>query len=158
MGVCVSVGYYGASWEEEKEPDRYDMRCPLLGKGTANNFWIRRCKEKLNNSEIKTCYGGCKTAKEIPELVEYIKKLKPKENKEFEADRYIRGAESNREKNLVGRSFISQRERQIIIGDMLEKVLVKSTMKKLGCGRTVISLYRRMYREGMMDERGNIKE
>jgi len=156
MSVSVSVGYEGASWIEHKDPIACDMHCPLLSKEKRNNFWISSCKNKVINKEIKTCYGGCKTAKLIPEIKAVIDKIVPKKNHKFNADQYIRGAISNSNKNIYKQKLINQRERKIIVKDMLSKVLVKDTMNKLGCGRTLISFYRRMYNQKLMNEKGEM--
>jgi hypothetical protein len=154
MGVSVSIGYEGASWEEDKAHKPYDMRCPLLGTTNAHNFWIDNCIAKVVNKDIKTCYGGCKAAKAIPRVKAVIDAM-PKDD-EMAAERYVKNAERGHHKATAGTSFISQRERQIIIVDMLARVLVTKTMDKIDRGRTVISFYRKMYRTGLMNEKGEM--
>jgi hypothetical protein len=152
MGVSVSIGYEGATWEEDRKIEQCDMRCPLLSTTKANNFWKSICAQKIGNKDIKTCYGGCKVAKSIPEVKAIIDKLDIITN----ADQFVNNVQRKRYQDVEGMVMVSMCERQTIISDMLNKVLVKNTMKNLQRGRTIIGFYRKLYREGLMSAKGEM--
>jgi hypothetical protein len=164
-GVCVSIDYEGTSWEEEYKPPTLDMYCPLIGdarKG-VNNFLISSCCQKVQNRELKGCYGGCSHARSIPEVQKVISKfLEDRLSREEvvalrdKSHTYIRGAISNRIKNVYQKKMLPIKERKIIISYYVQKKTMIATMKKIGCGRTAVSFYRKMYREGIMDLKGEL--
>jgi len=165
MGVNVSIGFEGSSWEDAYVPLKLDMYCPLIGdsRKNVNNFMISSCCQKVQNKNLKGCYGGCSHAHSIPEVKQVIDQfistqLTPEEAETVKdkSNTYIRGAISNRIKNVYQKKMLPIKERQIIISYYIQKKTMIATMKKIGCGRTAVSFYRKMYREGIMDLKGEL--
>ena len=167
MGLMVSV--YGASingTEGEQAFKQYDLSCPNVSRGGILNFWKYRCLVRIGDRNIQSCYKGCKEAAKHPELREKMNKVleaikaksstpefiaeKKTESRAYNRSRYIRV------RDVIPLNKITKEQRSRIINMYLSASTIKETCDRLGCGRTVVSLYRKMYREGLMSSDGEI--
>lgn len=166
MSVCCSVGYYGScanSPRDIKKP--YDLSCPNISKNGELNFWKNQCAERIGNKEVKCCYRGCTEAAKHPELkakmdivlAKCSKQKKQLEDRDKQTDATIRRTKYARQmENLKRKERFPKESRAKIIDMYTSGMSVHETTVELNCGRTVVSLYRKMFREGAMNTDGSI--
>lgn len=166
MGLKANV--YGASingTEMETPIKRYDLYCPGVCRDGRLNFWKDRCLTRIGNKNIRSCYRGCSQSAKHPELkakmdavkkkINESKRVVTKEeelemNRAYNHSRYLRSMEAP-----VARKKMIKKDRAHIVGMYINGFSMKETCDAMNCGRTVISLFRKMYREKAMDENGN---
>ena len=165
MGLMVSVYGGNAGDDTYSIPKQYNMSCPNVCKDGRPNFWQHRCLERIGNKNISSCFKGCKEAAKYPEtkikmdkVIANIIKNKAsvdakdrQQAKEFNRERYKQGII-----NLRLKPKLTKKDRTKIVNMYLTSYSVKETCKEVDCGRSAVSLYRKMYRDGAMDEYGTI--
>ena len=166
MSVCCSVGYYGSCANSPKDTYRqYNLACPNVCDNGQLNFWQDRCLERIGNPDIKCCYKGCKEAAKHPELKakmdriiaecnakkEESKETEERYQREYNHARYKKNIENNKKKPRLAKS-----KRAEIISFYINGFTIAESVVKTGCNKSIISMYRRLYREKAMDREGNI--
>lgn len=167
MSVCCSVGYEGSNATGNGKDTfiEYDISCPQLSKDGTLNFWKSSCLQKIGNRDIPCCYLGCEEAAKHPELKskmdeaiakeESLRGKKEKEDK-FANVIYNRMRYRQSQKKQARKPKLSTKERATLVEYYINGYTIPETVKAIGYHASTISLYRRLYRDGVMDRNGVI--
>ncbi len=139
-----------------------DMYCPQISGIKGNNFWKSSCFEKIGNRDIATCRLGCEEAAKHPELKAKMDKVKAeyeesrKRMAAIEKEDISRYNKLRYKKGLLKKPKTTKKQKAEIITLYKEGCTLDTTSSIVGCSRTTVKLYRKLFKEGAMDENGNV--